>query len=348
MKRALEEDPVADSKSNQDPVSQPTHASERSSTSSSSSQLPPTATPSAKHTTQDEHEDTGARWQPFYLFANRGVEAKHNQNCITLKDLFFQEPENPLKKVLITNFMIDLNWLDTELPHLRAVDTLILHGSWSVDRNAKQSAWTVSRVENREKFGTHHSKLCLLFYEKGLRVIIHTSNFVPEDFKFRVQGAYVQDFPLKSETRQRQRTRFEEDLRDFLDHYLLEESVTEKLNGISQSVADYDFSSADVVLIASTTGRHQDTKRWGVGKLRDELYRAGLLDDRHSSGRLALSTGAFGSMGRDAWLVEDYLRRMMLEYLPRGRDPYDVRTQVDLIWPTLEWIKGSHQVSQLY
>ena len=314
----------------------------------SSDPLIPSAS-NSKNVEAKNHTDTpGARWQPFYLFVNRGVEQKYNENCVTIKDLYCQEPENPIKQVLVTNFMFDLGWFASELPHLQDVDALILHASWAVDRNFSLPTWMIAKVENPEKFGTHYAKMSLIFYEKGLRVIIHTANNLSEDYKYRVQAAYVQDFPLKSETGQNYTTRFEDDLCEYLEHYHLEPSAKKKMEEMAVKCANYDFSSADVVLITSVPGRFSEKKKWGVGKLREELYHAGLLDDYKSSGRLAVAVSSFGSMGRDAWLVDDYLRRMMLVQITRGRDgrdPYDIRAQADFIWPTLDWIKQSHQVS---
>ena len=41
---------------------------------------------------------------------------------------------------------------------------------------------------NLDKWGTHHTKMMLLQYEDGLRVIIHTSNLEPKDWNQKTQG----------------------------------------------------------------------------------------------------------------------------------------------------------------
>ena len=47
------------------------------------------------------------------------------------------------------------------------------------------------------RYGVHHTKMFLIGYENGIRVIIYTANLCPGDTHFKAQGAYVQDFPLK-------------------------------------------------------------------------------------------------------------------------------------------------------
>lgn len=37
-------------------------------------------------------------------------------------------------------------------------------------------------------YGTHHTKMMILHYENGLRVIIHTSNLVEKDWSQKTQG----------------------------------------------------------------------------------------------------------------------------------------------------------------
>ncbi|KAH3855028.1 hypothetical protein DPMN_097587 [Dreissena polymorpha] len=37
-------------------------------------------------------------------------------------------------------------------------------------------------------YGTHHTKMMLLLYEDGLRVVIHTSNLIEQDWHQKTQG----------------------------------------------------------------------------------------------------------------------------------------------------------------
>ncbi len=37
-------------------------------------------------------------------------------------------------------------------------------------------------------FGTHHTKMMFLLYETGLRIVIHTANLIPQDWRQKTQG----------------------------------------------------------------------------------------------------------------------------------------------------------------
>ncbi len=47
-------------------------------------------------------------------------------------------------------------------------------------------------------FGTHHTKMMFLLYETGLRVVIHTANLIPQDWRQKTQGYSVDYFNKKS------------------------------------------------------------------------------------------------------------------------------------------------------
>jgi hypothetical protein len=54
-------------------------------------------------------------------------------------------------------------------------------------------------LPHRIPFGVHHSKLFLVGFAHGvLRVIIHTANLRYNDIHIKTQGAFVQDFALKT------------------------------------------------------------------------------------------------------------------------------------------------------
>lgn len=41
------------------------------------------------------------------------------------------------------------------------------------------------------QYGTHHTKMMLLQYKDGLRVVVHTANLVPDDWYEKTQGYWV-------------------------------------------------------------------------------------------------------------------------------------------------------------
>lgn len=47
--------------------------------------------------------------------------------------------------------------------------------------------------------GTHHTKGLLFFTPRGVRLCIHTANYIPGDLLLKTQGVWMQDFPRKQE-----------------------------------------------------------------------------------------------------------------------------------------------------
>lgn len=55
--------------------------------------------------------------------------------------------------------------------------------------------------EQLPTYGTHHTKMMLLKFPTGIRVVVLTANFVSTDVEDKSQGVWYQEFPLrKAET----------------------------------------------------------------------------------------------------------------------------------------------------
>jgi hypothetical protein len=106
-----------------------------------------------------------------------------------------------------------------------------------------------------EKYGTHHNKIIIVFYEDGIRLAITTANFTQDDFSYKLQGIFTQDFPLKTSTSSTS-SLFESDL---LAHCECITPVNSKAKIewrlTLEKLRKYDFSSAEVILISSVPGR---------------------------------------------------------------------------------------------
>ncbi|KAG1656318.1 hypothetical protein FOA52_006649 [Chlamydomonas sp. UWO 241] len=122
-------------------------------------------------------------------------------------------PRGPITTAIVSNFMIDMEWLLQTAPALTSANQmLVLHGAEWDEANMAQacqqagvSARTVlHRPHLPLEYGTHHAKFMLLeygpngVYPGGLRVIITTANFIPRDCRNKCQGLWWQDFPRAS------------------------------------------------------------------------------------------------------------------------------------------------------
>nr|XP_026646991.1 tyrosyl-DNA phosphodiesterase 1 isoform X2 [Zonotrichia albicollis] len=140
---------------------------------------------------------TGGNPFRFFLTKVRGIERNYNSGALHIKDIL-----SPLFGTLISsaqfNYCIDVGWLVRQYPQeFRKKPLLIVHGE---RRESKAELIAQARpYENISfcqakldiAFGTHHTKMMLLLYEEGLRVVIHTSNLIADDWHQKTQGVFL-------------------------------------------------------------------------------------------------------------------------------------------------------------
>lgn len=299
----------------------------------------------------------GAIWQPFYLTPVTRISSTHNDRALGFDDFFAVEGENTIEEVLLMSYVVDLAWVATLAPHLLDVPTVVLHGS-EVDSAFRNEKWVIGKVDmGLERFGTHHSKIALIFYQTGLRVVISTANFYADDFTYRTQGSFVQDFPRKPshDSSQSSMTDFERDLTHYLERINISGRAQQRLQVFLRRLQQFDFSSAEVVLVASIPGRHVglSRERWGLGKLEAQLKQVPRQDshacgDKWSESSLVMQCSSLGSMGKDGQLIDDMAARMSpAQAEDEGRSRSSGGTQRELrcmlVWPTVECIQQSLQ-----
>eukprot|EP01039_Chlorochromonas_danica_P002227 gene2227-2432_t len=290
---------------------------------------------------------SGCPWQPFYLTTVPHASPPANHSTLSVEDLFHQESDegNSIEQLCLMSYMVDTEWLVSCCPHLLQVNTLILHGATA--STSFSPSWQVSKVDlGMERYGTHHSKMALVFYGTGLRVVITTANFYAEDFTFRTQGIYLQDFPLKSDAphvNTSEKNEFEEDLAAYLKTLrLYSQKAQNSLDNVIHRLSCYDFSSAEVILVASVPGRHtKDKKKWGLGKLCRALAENGFYEKKWRDYQLLMQCSSLGSMGKDGMLLHDYAARMRLQHPPSAKSKQMCDFQ--LVWPTVECVRESFQ-----
>ena len=62
---------------------------------------------------------------------------------------------------------------------------------------AEHHSWVITAPPKPQPWGTHHTKLFLVHYGTGVRVIVHTANLIYGDCNNKTQGIWWQDFPPK-------------------------------------------------------------------------------------------------------------------------------------------------------
>ncbi|NXN11546.1 TYDP1 phosphodiesterase, partial [Indicator maculatus] len=252
----------------------------------------------------------------FFLTKVRGIEQQYNSGALHIKDIL-----SPLFGTLVSsaqfNYCIDVGWLVKQYPlEFRKKPLLIVHGE---KRESKAELLAQARpYENISfcqakldiAFGTHHTKMMLLLYEEGLRVVIHTSNLIAEDWHQKTQGIWLS--PLYPRLPQgstasagESDTNFKSDLINYLMAY---NSPT--LKEWIDLIQEHDLSETRVYLLGSTPGRYQgsDKEKWGHLRLRKLLKEYASSIPAQESWPVVGQFSSIGSMGVDGskWLCSEF------------------------------------------
>ncbi|XP_014446888.1 tyrosyl-DNA phosphodiesterase 1 [Tupaia chinensis] len=285
----------------------------------------------------------------FYLTRVKGIKPKYNSGALHIKDIL-----SPLFGTLVSsaqfNYCFDVDWLVKQYPpEFRKKPILLVHGD---KREAK--AHLHARAKPYENislcqakldiaFGTHHTKMMLLLYEEGLRVVIHTSNLIHEDWYQKTQGIWlsplypriVHGTPRSGEST----THFKADLISYLTAY-----NAPSLKEWIDTIHEHDLSETNVYLIGSTPGRFQGSQKdnWGHFRLRKLLREHASSTPKTEPWPLVGQFSSIGFLGADEskWLCSEFKESL----LTLGRDskiPGKSTVPLHLIYPSVENVRTS-------
>ncbi|XP_069772013.1 tyrosyl-DNA phosphodiesterase 1 isoform X2 [Narcine bancroftii] len=287
----------------------------------------------------------------FYLTKVSGIPAENNACALHIKDIL-----SPINGTITAsaqfNYCFDIPWLMKQYPvEFRTKPLLIVHGE---QRQAKiqlhEDAHPYPNVRLCQAkleiaYGTHHTKMMLILYEEGFRVVIHTSNLIHDDWHQKTQGIWLSPLYPRlpegiPEMAGESATSFKRDLIDYLASY---RSVG--LNEWIDHVKLHDLSSTSVYLIGSTPGRHQgnEKQKWGHFKLRKVLSGCTSSVASRESWPLIGQFSSIGSLGADEtkWLCSEF-KESLSTLGPDQRDLCSVKpARLHLVYPTVENVRTS-------
>uniref|UniRef100_A0A3Q2ZCS4 Tyrosyl-DNA phosphodiesterase 1 n=1 Tax=Kryptolebias marmoratus TaxID=37003 RepID=A0A3Q2ZCS4_KRYMA len=256
----------------------------------------------------------------FYLNKVTGLNRKYNSGALHIRDIL-SPLFGTLKESVQFNYCFDIPWMVKQYPsEFRDCPVLIVHGD---KREAKarllQQAQPFPHVRFCQAkldiaFGTHHTKMMLLWYEEGFRVIILTSNLIRADWYQKTQGMWMSPlFPRlpegSSPSAGESPTFFKQDLLDYLASYRAPE-----LEEWIRRIGEHDLSETRVYLVASTPGRFvgSDMERWGLLRLRKLLHEHTNPIPGEEKWPVVGQFSSIGSMGADKtkWLVGEFQRTL--------------------------------------
>uniref|UniRef100_A0A670YDB8 Tyrosyl-DNA phosphodiesterase 1 n=1 Tax=Pseudonaja textilis TaxID=8673 RepID=A0A670YDB8_PSETE len=286
----------------------------------------------------------------FFLTKVKGIKSKYNSGALHIKDIL-----SPLFGTLVSsaqfNYCIDVEWLVQQYPkEFRDKPLLIVHGEKRESKaELHEDAHPYKNVRLCQAkldiaFGTHHTKMMLLNYEEGLRVVIHTSNLIDDDWYQKTQGIWLSPLyprlpPGSADSDGESHTNFKSDLISYLISYK-SPSLMEWVEIIKQ----HDLSETRVYLIGSTPGRYQGNakEKWGHLKLRKvlDVYASTQIPDQNSWPIIG-QFSSIGSMGVDQskWLCSEF--RESLGSLGSNLKNPPNQIPIHLIYPSVENVRQS-------
>jgi tyrosyl-DNA phosphodiesterase-1 len=253
------------------------------------------------------------------------------------------------------------------------VQVKIVHGSWKAeDRNRIRIEEAAKRYANvqaitaymPEAFGTHHSKMLILFrHDDTAQVIIHTANMISRDWTNMCQAVWRSPLlPLiTSEASSKQPEtrdvttgrigtgqRFKADLLRYLQAY------QGKTKALVELLKQYDFGSIRAALIASTPSRVRvnsssmaspKTTSWGWPGLKEILKVIPSSSDKTSVvPSIVLQTSSIATLS-EKWITNfcDVLAsgNTSSSTFFSGSSKHNGKASISIIFPTADEIRRS-------
>ena len=246
------------------------------------------------------------------------------------------------------NFCFDIEWLINQYPeNSRNKPLLIVYGERG-DSNVQLRA-VASRLQNLQlcrvdlpPYGTHHTKMMLLHYSDGIRVVISTANLIAQDWNKKSQGFYMSPlFPILSKPCNTSQSNFKSDLIDYISCY-----NQNKLKQWIEILQKCDMSVANNVrLVGSVPGRHSGASltKWGHMRLRSLLREK--LNPVDSDWPVIGQFSSIGSLGADKhkWLCSEWLTSLSSSNLGPVLPSTIINPPLKLIFPTVENVRCSFE-----
>lgn len=285
----------------------------------------------------------------LHLTTVTGISPRYNDPSVARSIEQLLSPDmGELVRSAQFNYCFDIPWLIEKYPpQFRDLPLLIVHGEQrEAKRELEASAASFSNVSFSQAkleimYGTHHTKMMLLLYKDGMRIVIHTSNLLESDWAQKTQAMWVSPrYPTlaSSDSKGDSVTGFRKDLLEYLWAY-----GDAKINEWCRIIQSHDLSSTKVFLVAAVPGRHTGSRKTSFGhlKLRSLLLAHGPTKELVSDQWPVIAQfSSIGSLGSDpeAWVRGEFLSSLSAL---RGTAAAPRSVPVKLVFPTVDNVRRS-------
>ncbi|KAL9020777.1 MAG: hypothetical protein Q9185_001961 [Variospora sp. 1 TL-2023] len=298
------------------------------------------------------------RPSPIQLSTVSGLPASSNIDTVSLGDIL----GDPLiKECWLFNYLFDVDFIMSQLDEdtRDLVQVKLVHGSWkNEDSNRMHIEEAAKRYPNiqvitaymAEMYGTHHSKMIILFrHDDQAQVIIITGNFIVRDWSMCQAVWRSPLLPLVDNAIQSPSDpealpigsgpRFKKDLLAYFRAY-----GSKRTSALTAQLKTYEFSSVRAALIASVPGKQnlrsidrEAETLWGWPGLR-EILRSITSASAGGSPRIVMQCSSVASIS-EKWMA-NFLETLSVTTPPNVPQPKQT-PKVSLVFPTASEIRRS-------
>ncbi|KAF7885292.1 uncharacterized protein EAF01_011357 [Botrytis porri] len=301
-----------------------------------------------------EHSKQEVVKSPFQLTTIRDLPASSNVDAVSLKDIL----GDPLiSECWEFNYLHNLDFLmeqfDEDVRNLVRVN--VIHGFWKrEDQSRLNLTEQASKYPNiklltaymPEMFGTHHSKMLILFrHDSTAQIIIHTANMIPFDWTNMTQALWKSPHlplfdlnrPASIEpTKLGSGSKFKLDLLNYLRAYDTKRIICKPL---VEQLLKYDFSEIKAALIGSVPGKQgieqsPSQTAWGWAGLTNALKSVPCY--QNTQPEIVIQISSIASLDpTDKWLTHFF------KALNASKSPRKTNSKLKIIFPTADEVRRS-------
>ncbi|KAG6004147.1 hypothetical protein E4U21_001364 [Claviceps maximensis] len=320
-------------------------------------QLPRSLSTTTSPPRKNRRLDVAHHKSPWQLTWIRDLPEELNRDAVTLQDILGDPLINECWEF---NFLHDVDFLmdafDPDTKHL--VDVHVVHGFWKrEDPQRLALSLGASAYDNvklhvapmPEMFGTHHSKMLILFrHDDTAEVIIHTANMIPKDWTNMTNAVWRSPRLFKSaktalaapppaykDLKIGSGDRFKADLISYLRSY---DRRVLTCGPLADKLSSFDFSAVRAAFIASVPGVHEvndpSCTPFGWAAMRRYL---GAITCQKDRAEVVVQISSIATLGgKDAWL-----QKTLFDSFASSQSKSIQRPRFKIVFPCAQEIRRS-------